>query len=353
MGGILDVQADELNEMLKQENSSVLDMLSDRGKGIFFPKKGIVAQSAEAKGKNLNATAGIAHEEDESPMRLSPIADKVLLKPTDVFPYASSYGVKELRDKWRQLIYKKNPFLRSEISVPVVTAALTHGLTLAGYLFVNPGDKILIHDKFWENYSLIFENAYGAVIETFNTFKADGFDVESFRKKMIEPGKKIVLLNFPNNPTGYTPTLEEAIEIIKAIKDSAEMGNKVVAIIDDAYFGLVYEKGIITESLFSMLSNLDENVLAVKIDGSTKEDYVWGLRVGFITFGIKNGSKALYTVLEEKSAGAVRGTISNVSNLSQNLVLNAYSSPDYESEKLEKKNLLSSRYHKVKEVLKD
>ena len=48
-------------------------------------------------------------------------------------------------------------------------------------------------------------------------------------------------------------------------------------------FGLVYENGIFKESLFSKLADLHENVLAVKVDGATKEDYAWGFRVGFIT----------------------------------------------------------------------
>ena len=44
----------------------------------------------------------------------------------------------------------------------------------------------------------------------------------------------------------------------------------MVVIIDDAYFGLVYEEGVYTESIFVELANLSENVLAVKLDGPTK-----------------------------------------------------------------------------------
>ena len=39
----------------------------------------------------------------------------------------------------------------------------------------------------------------------------------------------------------------------------------------------LYEEGIEKESLFTYLCDLHENVLAIKIDGATKEDYVWGL----------------------------------------------------------------------------
>jgi len=41
-------------------------------------------------------------------------------------------------------------------------------------------------------------------------------------------GKKIVLLNFPNNPSGYTPTREAAKEITAVLTDAAKAGNKLV-----------------------------------------------------------------------------------------------------------------------------
>jgi len=69
------------------------------------------------------------------------------------------------------------------------------------------------------------------------------------------------------------------------IKEVAQKDCDVLVICDDAYFGLAYESDIYGESLFGALSKLHERVLAVKVDGPTKEDYVWGLRMGFITFG--------------------------------------------------------------------
>ena len=130
-----------------------------------------------------------------------------------------------------------------------------------------------------------------------------------------------MILNFPNNPTGYSPTVEEAKAIAAVIKDSAEKGSKLVVFVDDAYFGLVYEDGIERQSIFTYLADLHENVLVVKDRGPTKEDYVWGFRVGFITYGIKGGEAGMYTALEAKTAGAVRGNISNAPNISQSLLL--------------------------------
>jgi aspartate/methionine/tyrosine aminotransferase len=240
-------------------------------------------------------------------MRLSSIASKVFLDPVDVFTYASSYGKPALRSSWKESIYRKNPSLRAKISTPVVTNALTHGLSVAGYMFVDKADKIILPDKNWENYNLIFKEGCGAVMDTYNTFSEGSLDLGDFRRALSAGiGKKIVLLNFPNNPSGYTPTYDEALEIVSAIRDVAEAGDKIVVLVDDAYFGFVYEDGIYKESIFSMLADLHENVLAVKLDGATKESYAWGLRVGFITFGFKGATEEDYKVLEDKAAGVVR-----------------------------------------------
>lgn len=345
-------QAEALNEILKNNNSAVYNLFSEKGRNIFFPKEGIVAQAAEAKGKKINATIGSAIEDDGSPMRLLSIAKNISIDPKDAFAYAPTGGKPELRKIWKELIYKKNPSMMGEISMPVATIALTHGLSVTGYLFINPGDEIILPDKFWGNYRLIFENAYGAILKTFSTFRNGAFDMASFKEKLFEKkGKKIVLFNFPNNPTGYTPTQKEAKEIIQIIQECASDGNEILAICDDAYFGLVYEDGIYQESLFSELSHIHKNVLAIKIDGATKEEYVWGFRIGFITYGVQSMSQGVCDALEAKTAGAVRGGVSCAPNISQSLVYQSLISPEHEKEKNEKFLILQSRYEKVKEVL--
>lgn len=254
------------------------------------------------------------------------------------------------------MIYEKSPSLgKTEISLPVVTNALTHGISMAGYLFADAGDEVIVPDLFWGNYTLTLTNGCGANMVKFNLFKNGKFDLEAFEAKLNEgsPGKRILVLNFPNNPTGYTPSQKEIDGIVEVIGEAAENGNKIVCIIDDAYFGLIYEEGIAQESIFAPLANLHENVLALKLDGSTKEDYVWGFRVGFMTFAIKGGDAELYSALESKTAGAIRGNISNAANISQSLMFAAYSSPEYAAQKKMKFEIMKKRFEAVKEALKE
>jgi aspartate/methionine/tyrosine aminotransferase len=351
-----DPQAQQLNDAIAKTHPQVLEMLSARGKAIYFPKLGVLAQSAEAVGKDINATIGIALEEDGSPLVLPSLADAIKLPKGSAFTYAPSPGRPDLRKLWKEMIVKKSPSLAGKaISTPVVTTALTHGISMAAYLFCDPQDTVFIPDLYWENYDLAVTLATGAKLETFNTFTpAGGFDVAALKGKLDaapKGGKKIVSLNFPNNPSGYTPTVAEAAELVKVLTDAAKAGDKVVVWLDDAYFGLVFEKGVYEESVFAPLADAHENLLAVKIDGATKEDYVWGFRVGFLTYGIQGASPALYEALEAKTGGAIRGNISNSSHPALSLLLAAWSSPAYAGEKKRAYDLLKQRYDAVRAIL--
>jgi aspartate/methionine/tyrosine aminotransferase len=348
-------QAVELNDAIRSANPFVFDLLSSRGKRIFFPKRGILSQSAEAKGSAINATIGTALEDHGAPMAIDSLRSLVNLPNAESFNYAPSPGRPEIRKIWKDMLLRKNPLLAGKsISLPLVTSALTHGLSMAGYLFVNEGDRVITPDLYWENYDLVFGNAYGAEFASFPMFTDKGsFNVAGLAARLAEgePGKRIVLLNFPNNPTGYTVTEEEAAQIRDTLVAAANKGNNVLVIADDAYFGLVFEQGILQESIFGMLADAHERILAVKLDGPTKEDYVWGFRVGFATFGTARNSAALYGALEAKFAGAIRGNISNCSNLGQTMLLSAYTSANYEKEKAEKYAVLRRRYEKIRDLL--
>jgi aspartate/methionine/tyrosine aminotransferase len=352
----MDAQAQALNKIIENQNPDVVKMLSTRGKNIFFPKLGILSQAAQARGKNINATIGEAREDDGSSMHLEEFESMLNVPVQNVFPYAPSYGKPDIRKKWKEFIYRKNPSLKDAvISLPIATNGLTHGLSMAAYLFAEEGDTVVLSDLYWENYDLIFTNAYGARLGTFNLFKDGGFDTDALAEKLAEVKKEkvIVLLNFPNNPSGYTPLTHEVEVIVSELEKTARSGKKVVVIIDDAYFGLVYGENVFPESIFVKLATLHENLLAVKLDGPTKEDYVWGFRVGFISYGIKGGTPELYEALEAKTAGAIRGNISNISHLSQTLLLNVYLSESYETTKKKKYSILKTRCDILRDCFKN
>ncbi|BFH12242.1 aminotransferase class I/II-fold pyridoxal phosphate-dependent enzyme [Paenibacillus melissococcoides] len=347
--------AQQLNDTIQRDNPNIHAMLSRLGRQIYFPKEGILSQSAEAgsKAKQFNATIGIATE-GGIPMHLDVIQETLsAYNPKDIYPYAPPAGKPELRKLWKEKMIKENPSLADKhISMPIATNALTHGLSIVADLFAEEGDVVIMPDKNWENYELTFSIRRGAEMVYYPLYDDNWkFNSAGLRDALFahcDKGKAIVVLNFPNNPTGYTPGREEGQAIVKAILEAAEAGMRLVVVTDDAYFGLFFEDSM-HESLFSSLASLHPNVLPVKVDGATKEEYVWGFRVGFITYAAE--SEALLAALEQKTMGIIRATISSGPHPSQTFVLHALQSPEFEAQKQEKYRIMKARANKVKALL--
>ncbi|SMC49538.1 Aspartate/methionine/tyrosine aminotransferase [Desulfocicer vacuolatum DSM 3385] len=362
----MNVLAEESNAVIKQLNPYVYDMLSRMGKELFFPR-GILTQSAEAKQKahKINATIGIAKEKGKV-MSLSSITSPVGgLEPDAFLPYAPSFGLPTLREQWQKSLFEKNSSLEGKcVSLPVVTSGITHAVSTFADMWMDPGDVVILPDMMWGNYNMTFGVRNQARVVTYNTFNADltGLDIEAFEKAVRDraaTGKKIItILNFPNNPSGYSPTVAEAEKITAILVDIAQKGSNVVVGCDDAYFGLFFEEETMKESIFSLLAGSHERIAAVKLDGATKEDYVWGLRTGFVTYGFCASQASqdlgpLYAAMEQKTAGCIRGNSSNVSHLSQSILLKGMEAAGYGDEKKEKFDILKSRAQAIKSVLKD
>jgi aspartate/methionine/tyrosine aminotransferase len=353
--------ARELNEKLAESAPEILAMLSPLGRRLYFPK-GILSQSAEAKQKahRFNATIGIATEKGRA-MHLASVHSQLNgISPDDAFTYAPASGRQSLRERWREKQQGENPSQRGKtVGLPIVTSALTHGLSIVGDLFVEAGDVILLPDQLWGNYRLTYEVRLGAKIVTYPFYAGGGFDTAGFAAALAQQAqgreKLIVLLNFPNNPTGYMPTEAEGQALVEALLAQAERGTKLVVALDDAYFGLFYHLGgpSMTESLFGRLANRHANLLAIRLDGATKELFVWGLRCGFVTFGPGRaaGAEAACAALEAKVKGAIRGAVSNSPQLSQTLVERALAASSVDAERKEKCEILRQRAERVYEVV--
>ncbi len=356
--------ARELNQEIAQAAPEVWSMLSSLGQRLYFPR-GILSQTAEAQERahRFNATIGIATE-GSGPMYLASIQRHLTgLEPAETYPYPPPGGLASLRARWREKLLEENPSLQGRhFGLPIVTSAITHGLSLVGDLFVEQGDVIVMPDKLWGNYRLLYELRRGAQITTFPFYTGDEFNVDGFSEALARAGtageKVVVLLNFPNNPTGYMPTPGEGEAIVSALRGRAESGVRLVVMLDDAYFGLFYHLGGLTmvESLFARLTNLHPNLLAVKLDGATKELFAWGLRCGFLTFGPgcrdPRAVEAVCNALDAKVRGAIRSSISMSPQLSQTLVEKALGSSSILAERKEKCEILRARAEKTYQVAK-
>lgn len=352
--------AEELNETIRQAAPALFGALSTLGRELFFPK-GILTQTAEAREKahRYDATIGIARAGGQA-MNLPVIMDHLKgLSPDQVLDYAPSTGNAKLRAAWLEDMLAKNPSLAGkQTSTPVVTSGITHGLTISGEMFCDPADVVLLPDKFWGNYNMVYGTRRGAEVRRFEFFDGSGgFNVPALSRSLAstldEKGKALLVLNFPNNPTGYSIRRAEADALVEVLSSAAGPDRLLVVVLDDAYFGLFYEDDVLGESLFGRLAGANEHLFPIKLDGATKEEYAWGLRIGFITFGVAAGGREseVHLALEKKVGGAIRGNISNCSQLGQSLLLGALSDPRFRAQKEEKYRLMKGRALAVKEAL--
>lgn len=328
------------------EHSAVWPMLSEYGKRVRFLTEGVLGQTWQARKSAyaFNATLGEFKELGKDTC-IQALHEKLsAFAPADVYPYAQPGGLPQLRQLWREKMLEENTKLREQtISLPLVCAGLTHGLSLVGELFLDPGDPVILHDLHWENYELIFETRSRGKIVSYPTFSEGGLNIAGLKRSILEEPsqKQLVILNFPNNPTGYMPTEAEVLQLRDALLECAQAGKKLTILCDDAYYGFWYDDGILTESIFGYLTGLHPNILTVRLDGATKEYFAGGLRIGFLTFG--GQAPEVLDALTQKVMGAIRINVSSCSHLSQTILITCLQSAEIRRELAEKKEKLRRR----------
>ena len=369
------------------QNTPLYSALSELGKRIFLPD-GIFYWSGRAKNEaELIGTLGAAYgfekdfieggNSDWLPCYLKEITDFSKLSVKEIVPYTSIGGLLETRKIWKEWIIKKSQYKQKEdsllnrlekyITTPVITGGVTNGIFQACSMFLDESDYIIVPNKRWGNYDNIIYKFIGAKIQSFEFFKDSEMNIkglETVIEKIAKIQEKVVLLlNFPNNPTGYVPTKEEASNLVEMLKESQKIHEKpIVVLVDDAYEPYVYKDNVLNRSIFYELHQINENVIPIKLDGITKEILIYGGRVGFITIGLKPSwivdDTELQNLKEEihnKLEGFIRATISNCNRFYQVLVHKLFEENGFEQvikSREEVFKLLKIRYETINSELK-
>ena len=334
-----------------------MSFFSKLGENIILPQD-VLIQSKETSivPNAVNATIGIATDNKKA-LSLPTINEVIKeLSTAEYLPYSPTPGLLKIRELWKEKILKENSTINSKyLSLPMVTTGITQGIDIVANLFSEKDDALLLPNLFWQNYAQIFTIKLGNNIYKYNQFdNENNFNLADFKHTLynIKENKISIILNFPNNPTGYTPSTEELTQLVSIIDVFAkENPNKNLIIIsDDAYFGLFFEENHKTPTLSATYKLVDNNnCLVVKLDGITKEYYGWGLRVGFITYYTSDDE--LRKIALEKTQGYLRSTTSSPSNLSQQIALRLLESSQVKQEKTYNDSIIEERYRILKEAI--
>lgn len=184
--------------------------------------------------------------------------------------YTSNKGMIELRQDISR--YLKNKFgldydPEEEI---LITVGVSEGKDLAMRSILNPGDKVLIPEPSYVSY---WPLAYltGASPSYINTTKS-GFKLSAEElDKAAKNGAKLLILNYPSNPTGRSFHKSELQEISRVVKK-----RNLMVITDEIYDDLTYD---FNHTPFTSLRGMRER--SVYLNGFSKSYAMTGFRIGY------------------------------------------------------------------------
>ena len=185
--------------------------------------------------------------------------------------YTANRGMPELREEIANH-YKKNYNLDYNANTDIlVTVGVSEALDIALRAVINPGDEVLIPEPCYVSYAACTTLAGGipvavsAKIE--NEFRITPEELEPY----LTPKTKIILIGYPNNPTGAIMEREDLLKIA----DFAEK-NDLIVISDEIYGELTY--GGVHEC-FSALPNMKDRTIL--LNGFSKAYAMTGWRIGY------------------------------------------------------------------------
>lgn len=182
--------------------------------------------------------------------------------------YAESQGRPELREAIATCYGTVRPDEIVLLGTPV------EGIYLAAQALVQPGDEVIVLTPAYDALVNLFEYVAGRDCVHRWRIRPSGatwtLDLDEFRS-LLTPATRLLVVNFPHNPTGFLPTLEWYRQLVALAQESG-----LTLFADEMYFGLVHSGTPPTPSMADMHSQ------AVVLSGLSKTQGLPGLRCGWL-----------------------------------------------------------------------
>ncbi|MBP0959504.1 MAG: aminotransferase class I/II-fold pyridoxal phosphate-dependent enzyme [Oscillospiraceae bacterium] len=187
--------------------------------------------------------------------------------------YTANPGLIELRKTICDRLDKKMG-LKYDTDEVIVTVGGSEAIDLAIRAIIDPGDEVLVVEPSFVCYAPITELSGGVVVPLETSADTDfKLTAETLRSKITDK-TKMLILPYPNNPTGGIMTKEELMPIAEVLRDT-----NIVVLSDEIYSELTY--GGETHTSIAQLDGMKERTIIV--NGFSKAYAMTGWRLGYVT----------------------------------------------------------------------
>src|SRR5271156_1487765 len=185
--------------------------------------------------------------------------------------YTSNLGLLRLREAIAEYVSTDYHLTYDPATEVLITVGVSEALDLALRAVLNPGDEVLYHEPCYVSYSPSIALAHGRAVAV-GTREEDEFKLRpAALKAAITPRSKVLLLNFPTNPTGAVLTASELEEIAAICRE-----HNLLVITDEIYSELSYAE---PHTSIASLPGMRERTIF--LHGFSKAFAMTGFRIGY------------------------------------------------------------------------
>lgn len=187
--------------------------------------------------------------------------------------YTSNLGLPSLRKSIARYVGEFFGVEYDGAGEVLVTVGVSEAIDIALRALLNPGDEVIFHEPCYVSYSPSIALAYGKGVPV-ETRKRDGFSLRPEAvAAAITPRSRVLMLNFPTNPTGATANREHLEGIAKLCVE-----HDLIVLTDEIYSELRYDAGEEHVSIAALPGMRERTVL---LHGFSKAFAMTGFRLGY------------------------------------------------------------------------
>ena len=186
--------------------------------------------------------------------------------------YTSNLGLPELRSSIARYVQRHFGIAYDPRTEVIITVGVSEAIDLALRALINPGDEVLYHEPCYVSYSPSVVMAHGRAVAVPTRAEENFRLTAAALKEKITERSKVLMLNFPCNPTGATQTRTELEKIARLCID-----HDLIVLTDEIYSELRYDHA--EHVSIASLPGMRER--CIFLHGFSKAFAMTGFRVGY------------------------------------------------------------------------